>query len=114
MAMVRDGRRVREVALRLGVNPGSVSRWMAMARREGEAGLKAKPQARRTGRLTAAEKKRLGRWLSRPPASHGFRATRWTLALVGWLIRKRFGVAYHPGHVWRIVRSLRAGHELRI
>jgi len=36
-------------------------------------------------------------------------STRWTLPLVARLIRKHFGVEYHPGHVWRIVRSLKVG-----
>jgi len=108
-AMLRAGRGVREVALRLGVGPGSVSRWKAMSRRGGEAGLKARPQTRRTGRLSAAQRNRLGRFLARPPESHGFRATRWTLPLVAMLIRKHFGVEYHPGHIWRIVRSLKVG-----
>ena len=105
-AMLRAGRGVREVARRLGVSPGSVTRWKAMSRRGGKADLKSRPQTRRTGRLTAAQRNRLGRFLARPPESHGFRATRWTLPLVARLIRKHFGVKYHPGHVWRIVRSL--------
>jgi len=79
--------------------------------RGGKAGLKSRPQTRRTGRLSAAQRNRLGRFLARPPESHGFRAMRWTLPLVVRLIRKHFGVEYHPGHVWRIVRSLKSLSE---
>jgi transposase len=43
--------------------------------------------------------------------AHGFDTDRWTLARVATVIERVTGVAYHPGHVWRLLRR-RLGYRL--
>jgi transposase len=42
--------------------------------------------------------------LAGPPSQDSRRG--WTLARIGKLIRKKFGISYHPGHVWKILRRI--------
>jgi transposase len=36
--------------------------------------------------------------------AHGFDTDHWTLARVATVIERLTGVAYHPGHVWKLLR----------
>jgi transposase len=38
--------------------------------------------------------------------AHGFRGEVWTCERVAIVIRREFGVSYHPAHVSRVVRAL--------
>lgn len=40
------------------------------------------------------------------PLAAGFPTDLWTLTRVAQVIERHFGVKYHPGHVWRILRDL--------
>jgi transposase len=42
------------------------------------------------------------------PAPPGFDSDHWTLARISRVIEQLTGVAYHPGHVWKLLR-----HRLR-
>jgi transposase len=44
--------------------------------------------------------------LADDPSTHGLLGRRWNLSLVTELIRRRYGVRYHPAHVGRLLRSL--------
>src|SRR3712207_1259104 len=44
--------------------------------------------------------------LAREAPARGFRGEVWTCARVAEVIRKEFGVSYHPAHVSRLVRAL--------
>jgi transposase len=44
--------------------------------------------------------------LQRGPAAAGYARELWTLKRVADLIERRFGVRYHPCHVWRVLGSL--------
>jgi transposase len=39
--------------------------------------------------------------------AHGFRGDVWTCERVAIVIRKEFGVSYHPAHVSRLLKALR-------
>ena len=45
--------------------------------------------------------------LLKGPEAHGFPTPLWTCPRVARLIRDEFGVRYHEGHVWKILRALR-------
>src|SRR3712207_6622342 len=49
---------------------------------------------------------KLSELLARGAPAHGFRGEVWTCARVAEVIRKEFGVSYHPAHVSRLVRAL--------
>jgi transposase len=55
--------------------------------------------------LTDAQLAGLERELEKGPQAHGFPTDMWTLARVAEVIEKTTGIAYHPGHVWKILRN---------
>ena len=116
----REGRRLRAFELKqegwsqqriaeaLGVSKGAVSQWMKRAR-DGGGGpqaLKRRPAPGATPRLSDQERARLPELLAQGAPAHGFRGEVWTCERVATVIRKEFGVSYHPAHVSRVVRAL--------
>lgn len=104
--MLQQGMKACEVAKRVGVTEGAVSRWKKTYMRAGKEGLKSKPHPGRKPRLSADQRKRLGALLLRGPLAHGFSTDLWTLSRVTKVIERHFAVKYHPGHTWRILRSM--------
>lgn len=95
-----------EVAKVLGVSRSAVNQWQRTLRRKGRDGLKAKPHPGAKSRLSRAQHRRLLRILTRGAAQVGFDTDLWTCARVAAVIQEHFGVAYHPRHVWRLLRKL--------
>jgi transposase len=114
----REGRRLRALELRkrgwkqteiadaLGVSEGAVSQWMKRATEEGVEGLRHKPPPGAPPRLSDQERAQLPELLAKGAQAHGFRGEVWTCERVAIVIRKEFGVSYHPAHVSRVVRAL--------
>src|SRR5215207_9180389 len=62
-------------------------------------------------RLRAFELKEQG-WKQKQIAqAHGFRGEAWTCERVAIVIRREFGVGYHPAHVSRLLKAL--SHSLQ-
>ena len=102
----QEGWRQTEIAEALGVTEGAVSQWMKRARKEGVEGLRHKPPPGATPRLSYQERAKLPELLAWGAEAHGFRGEVWTCERVATVIRREFGVSYHPAHVSRIVRAL--------
>ena len=115
----REGRRLRafelkkrgwkqaQIADALGVSEGAVSQWMKRAREEGVEGLRHKPPPGATPRLSEQERAKLPELLERGAEAQGFRGEVWTCERVAIVIRREFGVSYHPAHVSRLLKALR-------
>ena len=88
-----------EVADFLEVHPITVAKWSARHRREGAAGLAAKPTPGRPRFLTRSQERSVLNWLVDKPTAHGFRTDLWTARRVADLIRRRFGIDYHPDYL---------------
>jgi len=84
----------------------SVSRWQKTFKRKGRAGLVAKSIPGRPSRLSAKQKHQLEQYLLDGPLAAGYKTDLWTLRRITRLIKKRFQIQYHPGHVWKILRAL--------
>jgi len=71
--------------------------------------LAAQPHPGRAPFLTAAQEAAVLGWLADRPTAHGFRTDLWTARRVADLIRRRFGVEYHPGYLreWLAKRGYR-------
>jgi transposase len=69
--------------------------------------LRHKPPPGATPRLSEDERARLPELLARGAKAHGFRGEVWTCERVAQVIRKEFGVSYHPAHVSRLLKALR-------
>jgi transposase len=115
----REGRRLRALELKergwkqthiadaLGVTEGAISQWMKRAREEGVEGFRHKPPPGATPRLSEEERAKLPELLAQGAKAHGFRGEVWTCERVATVIRKEFGVSYHPAHVSRLLKALR-------
>lgn len=105
---VKDGWSQVDVAAFLGVHPVTVNKWVRAFRAEGDDGLAGKPHPGRKAFLTPAQGNKVLGWLSEKPTRHGFQTDLWTAGRVAHLIRKKFGVAYHPSYLreWMSKRNL--------
>src|ERR1700681_819785 len=94
------------VARQVGVHRQSVSRWAQQLEKRGRPGLQQAGRAGRKPRLSALDLERIERALKRGPEAFGYDTGLWTSARVADLIEQECGIAYHPGHVWRLLRQL--------
>src|SRR5579885_1835318 len=78
-ALLRRGLTQAMIARHLGVSRASVSRWAAAVRRQGRAGLRARPRRGRPPRLGPRAWTHLVRMLNRGAVAAGFESERWTL-----------------------------------
>lgn len=116
----REGRRLRafelkqqgwsqqNIARALGVGKKSaVSQWMKRAREGGaKEALRKRSSPGARPRLSADQPARLSGLLEKGAVENGFRGEVWTCQRVAQLIKREFGVGYHPAHVSRILKKL--------
>src|ERR687895_717060 len=107
----REGRRLRAWELKqqdwsqraiadaLGVTAGAVSQWMRRARGGGGGGPRGPGGPRPPPRLTDEQREGLPHVLAQGAEAFGFRGDVWTAKRVATVIRREFGVRYHPNHV---------------
>ncbi len=115
----REGRRLRawelkqqgwpqqRIADALGVSKEAVSQWMKRARQGGVEALRRQPAPGAPPRLSEQQRARVSELLERGAEAYGFRGHVWTCERVATVIRKEFGVSYHPAHVSRLLKALR-------
>jgi transposase len=73
---------------------------------EGEKALRAAGRAGRKRRLDEKQRQRLVARLLEGPEKLGYETPLWTCERVAHLIEQEFGVRYHAGHVWKLLRQL--------
>jgi transposase len=56
--------------------------------------------------LSVAQREKLRSLLQRGPPASGYESELWTLRRVADLIESKFGVVYHPCHVWRLLEKM--------
>jgi transposase len=98
------GVRQAEVARQLGVSRQSVNRWHARFNQAGAQALASRGPTGYPARLSDQDLERLAALLLQGAATHGFSGDLWTVARITQLISRQFGVAYHPSHVWWLLR----------
>ena len=104
--MLAKGKGIREVARQIGAAPSSVKRWKDALEDGGTDALKAKPHTGRPSRLSRQQRTQLRKILHKGPRASKLRTDYWTCGHVGKIIRRTFGIRYHPDHVSRILRAL--------
>jgi transposase len=104
--LLQEGRKIGEVAQIVAASESSVRRWHRAVKKGGVEALKAKPHRGPKPRLNAKQKRRLLKILLAGPRKAGYRTDLWTCPRVAEVIAKKFGVKYHPAHVWKLVRRL--------
>jgi transposase len=90
------------IARILGISRASLYRWREMSQKSAD-GLAAKSVPGRPRGLTEAQGRELERLLLQGAPAHGWATEVWTCKRVAEVIRRAFGIAYHPEHVRKIV-----------
>src|SRR5215212_9327397 len=115
----QEGRRLRALELHeqgwlgariaeaLGVTPGAVSQWLKRARESGRQALYQRKPPGKAPRLTAGQREQLPALLAKGAEAYGFIGQVWTTPRVATVIRREFGVRYHPAHVSRVLGSIK-------
>jgi len=101
----KEGKGIREVARQVRASPGAVHRWIQDWKRNGDAALAAKPAPGRPRKLTLKQREKLLRLLLAGALAWGFPNEMWTLKRIATVVRKEFGVRYHPSHLWRVLQA---------
>jgi transposase len=104
--LLKQGIHEAEVARQVGVHRQSVNRWARQLAEVGVAGLKKAGRAGRKPRLTEEDLEKIKAALERGPEALGYGTNLWTAWRVADLIDRECGVRYHPGHIWKVLRSL--------
>lgn len=103
----QQGWKQREIAAALGVTQGAVSQWLCRGKEGGVKALRGRKAPGATPRLSLDQRARLLELLAQGAEAYGFRGEVWTCARVTEVIRREFGVSYHPAHVSRLLKALR-------
>jgi transposase len=104
--LLRQGFNQSEVARRVKVCSQTVSRWANAVSGSGEKALRAAGRAGRKPLLDGKQRQRLVGRLLEGPERLGYETPLWTCERVAHLIEQEFGVRYHAGHVWKLLRQL--------
>lgn len=104
--MFEQGARQADVVKALGVSRAAVSKWHAAWQRGGREALAGRRAPGRRSKLTSEQRQVLEQELLTGPKAHGYATELWTLARIGELIHKLFGVRYHEAHVWWLLRRM--------
>ena len=100
----QEGWQGKAIAAALNVSAGAVSGWLKRARTAGVEALRRRPAPGPTPKLTADQRAALPDLLARGAEAFGFIGDVWTTKRVAAVIKRDFGVRYHPAHISRLVR----------
>jgi transposase len=81
-------------------------RWRNAFRHRGQQALHVRFSPGRPPKLLAIQRRRLVGLLLQGPLAHGYQTDLWTTRRITDVIRKNFGVRYHPDHVGRLLHQL--------
>ena len=102
----QQGWKQQAIAEALGVTAGAVSQWLKRARAGGSEALRKRSSPGAPRRLSAEQRERLPALLAAGAEAFGFEGDCWTAKRIAAVIRREFGVRYHPAHVRKVVRGL--------
>lgn len=106
-ALHQEGWSGKDIAQALAVSRAAVSGWLKRAREQGSTALRRKPAPGPTPKLTAAQRAALPTVLAKGAEWYGFVGDVWTTKRVAVVIKREWGVSYHPAHVSRLLRQQR-------
>lgn len=106
LRLLKEGEGPTEVARMVGAHRRTVQRWARRADEGGSRALEAKPHPGRTPKLDAAQRERLTTALLEGAKAQGFGTDLWTGPRVAQVVRRLFGVRYHPKYIPRLLRAL--------
>ncbi len=83
-----------------------VSEWLSRYAAYGVDGLLEGSRSGRPAGLSSKQREQLGDILDSGPVAYGLDTGIWTSPMIAWVIEQEFDVAYHPGHVRRLLHAL--------
>jgi transposase len=95
-----------QIARGLQVDRTRVHAWIGAWNEYGEQGLLEGHRSGRPPELNAAQREQLADILDSGPVAYGLNTGVWTSPLITQIIAEEFDVAYHPGHVRRLLKQL--------
>ena len=101
-----EGRTSGEVAGILKAPRSKVSEWLFLYQTHGVDGLLEGYRSGRPSCLTAEQCVQLGDILDSGPVAYGLDTGIWTSPMLAWVIEEEFRIAYHPGHVRKLLRQM--------
>lgn len=107
LRLLKKGLNLHEVAHRVQSSASSVLRWKEAYAQGGDKALAPKQVPGRPRKLDDKECERLLGILVEGAIAAGFPNNFWTLKRIAVVIRREFGVEYHPSHIWKILRRFR-------
>lgn len=105
-ARFAKGECIRDIADALHVSYDAVRVWRRQWQHDGSAAVCSHASPGAKPRLSPEQLQQLGEALLLGPAHWGYRTELWTLARIAALIKQLFGVAYHPSHVFKVLRGM--------
>lgn len=112
LLLVSEGMAERRAAHIVGVGRRTLQDWISRYRKGGFPALVKGPYPGRKPKLTQAQLAELDRIIEQGPESAGLDTGVWTAPLVADLVKKLFGIRYHPDHMRRILRRLQFSVQL--
>ena len=101
-----EGRTSGELAQILKAPRSRVAEWLSLYEAYGVEGLLEGYRSGRPPLLTAEQRTQFCDILDSGPVAYGLDTGLWTSPLLAWVIEEEFGVAYHPGHVRKLLHGL--------
>jgi transposase len=105
--LFQSGWRQCAIAQALGVTRGAVSQWIKRAKSYGSQALLHRKPTGAPRKLSPEHWPRLIQLLRLGPKAFGFRGEVWTEPRIAELVRREFGVSYHPSQIGRILEQCR-------
>jgi len=96
----------KEIVETLDVGEKSIYRWITQYNESGAEGLLEGEHTGRIPRLNQEQLLRLTDIIDSGPIAYGFGSGIWTSKIIREVIKQEFGVAYHDGHVRKILYKL--------
>lgn len=100
-----DGHAPPHIAQLLHVHRSRVHQWIRNWIDHGLEGIKEGHRSGRPSQLTASQRQALHDIIESGPVAYGLNTGLWTSQVVAEVIREEYGVAYHPGHVRKLLHQ---------
>jgi len=104
--LCRDGRSSGEISTLLQAPRSKVSEWLRLYETQGYEALLEGHRSGRPRGLSEEQEVQLSDLIESGPTAYGFLGGVWTAPMVARVIETEFGIAYHPGHVCRLLHQL--------
>lgn len=112
-----EGYTTGEIARILSMNRTTIPLWINQWNQYKEQGLYDGYRSGRKVKLSPTEKEKLYDIVESGPVAYGLHTGVWTCPILAQIIDQEFGIQYHVGHVWKILKGIgcslqRPGYEL--